>query len=103
MRGWQFENFGRSFLRGLDRKGLQSRQETVYLIQGNSLAAMGHQKSVANFIEPQDRNQGALFGEACKDGQAVLSIRFVFENHWSAREASRTKSFTDGGPRESTP
>jgi hypothetical protein len=25
------------------------------------------------------RDQGAFFGEACKDGQAVFSIRFVFK------------------------
>jgi hypothetical protein len=34
---------------------------------------------MANFIEPQEGDQGAFFGEASKDGQAVFSILFVFK------------------------
>ena len=40
----QSEDFGRVRLRCVNRKGPQSSQETVHLIEGNSLAAIGHQK-----------------------------------------------------------
>jgi hypothetical protein len=53
--------------------------KAVNLIEGDSLAPAGHEEAVANFIEPQEGDQGAFFGEACKDGQAVFSIRFVFK------------------------
>jgi hypothetical protein len=65
--------------RGINRKGFQLSHEAVNLIEYDSLAAVGHQQAVANFIGPQEGNLGAPFGEACKDGQAVFSIRFVFQ------------------------
>jgi hypothetical protein len=40
---------------------------------------MGHQKTVANFIEPQEGDQSALFGKTGEDCQAVLPIRFVLK------------------------
>ena len=63
----------------MGRAGLQSRQEAVDLPESDSLAAAGHEEAVANFIKPQNRDQRALFREACKNCQAVLPIRFVFE------------------------
>jgi hypothetical protein len=51
------------------------------LIEGDSLApaGAGHEEAVANFIEPQERDQGAFFGKTSKDGLAVFSILFVFK------------------------
>jgi hypothetical protein len=73
------------------------------LIEGDSLAPAGHEEAVANFIEPQEGDQGAFFGEASKDGQAVFSILFVFKKPLEREGRVQCESLTDGGPRESAP
>jgi hypothetical protein len=41
-KGGQLEDFGRSLLCGIAGKGLQSRQKSANLIEGDSLAAVGY-------------------------------------------------------------
>src|SRR5215831_12229894 len=75
----QFEDFRCGLWCDVNWKGFEAIQEAFDLIHGNSLAAIGHQQAVTNFVKLQERYKGALFGEAGKDCQAVLSFRFVCE------------------------
>lgn len=76
-KGWQFENFGGSLLRGFNRKGPQSRKKAVNLVQGDPLAAMRHEKDIAHFVEPQDGNQGTLFRKAGQDAETVFPVSLI--------------------------
>ena len=52
----RLEDIDGSLVRGLNRKGLQTRKETSNLIKCDPLATVGHQKAVADFIESQEGN-----------------------------------------------
>jgi len=76
---WQLEYFQWGLLGGIDGKGLQSGEETVDLIEGDALAAVGHEKTVADLIEPERGDQSTFFRKACEDAEAVVSAGFVFQ------------------------
>ena len=55
-KGRQLQNFGGRLLRDLDWKSLQPHKESVNLVQRDTLAAIGHEEAIANFIKPEHGN-----------------------------------------------
>jgi hypothetical protein len=61
------------------------------------------QEAVANFIEPQEGDQARFSERLARTAKLYFRSASSSRNHWSARDASSTKSLTDGDPRESAP
>src|SRR5713226_2418420 len=77
--GGQLKNFSGSLRGGFNREVFQPREESIDLILGDPLPPIGHQETIADFVEPQRGNYSALLGKACKDAKAVFAIGFVLE------------------------
>lgn len=64
----EVENSRWSLLSNVDGQRFQAREKPIDLINGKPLAAVRHQETVADFIEPQERDQSTFFGKTRENG-----------------------------------
>jgi len=75
--GGQLKNFSGGLRDGLNGEVFQPRQESINLILGNPLPPMGHEKAIADFVEPYEGNYSPLLGKTCEDAKAVFAVGFI--------------------------